>query len=107
MFIHLEAGNCQSGIDESKLNATTARVRQRQHSIVQEYRAHLLDGWDQVLFRANFQEKIEPFRCSECDGNFPKLSALFQHVGSNACDADLDCGAVIRLLTWLSKNHKY
>ena len=102
MILHLEAGTCPSGIDRIDLNESAAMCYQWAAFIDREYRSELLDreslqGW--------YCGPVYPFKCPECDVNFSKLSGLFQHVYSKACDQRLDQGKIAKLVRWLENRH--
>ncbi|KAL4948875.1 hypothetical protein BDW69DRAFT_198539 [Aspergillus filifer] len=61
MLIHLEFGNCQSGATETKINQLARKCYQSR-----KYTIDYDGGWG--------------YRCPSCDKEFPKLSALYQHV---------------------------
>ncbi|KAF2022484.1 hypothetical protein EK21DRAFT_83284, partial [Setomelanomma holmii] len=86
MILHLESGTCDSEIDIYDLNESAAMCYQ--------WKAYL-DG----------DEPVFPFRCPECEVGFTKLSGLFQHVYSKACNQDLYAGKMAKLTNWLKKRH--
>ncbi|RAK98721.1 uncharacterized protein BO80DRAFT_386745 [Aspergillus ibericus CBS 121593] len=61
MLIHLEAGSCASGVTEGKIDRIAGEFHQNQKYTV------FGDGW-------------WLYKCPNCDKEFPKLSALYQHV---------------------------
>ncbi|RAL06605.1 uncharacterized protein BO97DRAFT_401671 [Aspergillus homomorphus CBS 101889] len=61
MLIHLEAGNCLSGVTEGKMDSIAHEFHRSWKYIVSED-----GGW--------------LYKCPSCEKEFSKLSALFQHV---------------------------
>lgn len=103
MIIHLESGSCQSGIDIVDLNESAAMCFQWRAYLDEDYRDDLLDRED---VQSEYNEPVYPFRCSECDVVFKKLSGLFQHVYSTSCSADLNKGKIAKLIRWLANRHE-
>lgn len=62
MLIHLESGNCQSGTDKERIDDLFCEWDQ---------------GWKYKLDDDEGEGLI--FLCPECDKDFPRLSALYQH----------------------------
>jgi len=102
MILHLEAGTCTSGIDIFDLNESAALCYQWKAYLHERYREGLLDRDD---LQDWYQETVYPFSCPECDTGFTKLSGLFQHVYSNACDQSLYEGKMAKLTRWLENRH--
>jgi hypothetical protein len=101
MLLHLESGGCDSGIGTLELNTTAANCHQWQQFIDKDYRNAMLSGRD---LREGYQQPT-PFLCPECENEFSKLSALFQHVLSISCAQKLNVGAIGRLVKWLKIRH--
>lgn len=75
-----------------------------------QWKAYLDEVYrDELLNRYNlepeYSESVYPFRCPECDTGFTKLSGLFQHVYSKACDQGLYEGKMGKLIRWLEVQH--
>jgi hypothetical protein len=81
-MIHLEYGTCgdKNIID---LNKLAASCRTWDDYIDPHYRRELLDNGDTVY-------NVNAFRCPTCHVKLPKLSSLFQHIESDACEQTLD-----------------
>ncbi|KAJ6280849.1 hypothetical protein J3E71DRAFT_392137 [Bipolaris maydis] len=90
MIIHLESGTCTSGINILDLNKSAPMCYQWQKFLDEEYQ---YDG------------AVYLFRSPECDTTFPKLSGLFQHVGSGSCEQRLNGGPIAKLVKWLLNRH--
>lgn len=103
MIIHLESGNCRSQIDIIDLNESAAQCFQWKAYLDENFRDELLDRRD---LTADY-ERVYPFHCPECDTNFTKLSGLFQHVCSKACEQGLYEGKIGKLVRWLEKKHEF
>ena len=101
-IIHLESGACTSGINILDLNNTAARCFQWSQYIDEDYRQDLLDCVELATY---YTDTVYPYRCPECDTNFTKLSALFQHVESNSCDQTLDDYPIGKLKRFLYVVH--
>jgi hypothetical protein len=68
----------------------------------EDYRDELLSGEDvQYLYG----EGVCPFRCPGCNVGFTKLSGLFQHAYSQACNQGLHEGKMAKLIKWLENRH--
>ena len=93
MIIHLEQNSCKSGIGMLDLNETAAKCYQWKRYVNSGMRDVLLD-------RTHLFPNGSPFRCPTCDTCFLLLSALFQHVGTQACSQDMRSGA-IQKLAWV------
>jgi len=102
MVIHLESGACESEIDIIDLNESAAMCFQWKAYLDEEFRDDLLDRHD---LRSAYSDSVYPFKCPECDTVFTKLSGLFQHVYSEACDQDLYEGKIGKLVRWLEVRH--
>jgi hypothetical protein len=100
MIIHLESGACRSNIDIYDLNKVAARCFQWKAYIEKEYRDDLLSGCN---LQDEYGEGVRPFKCPECYRPFTKLSGLFQHVYSKACNQKLNSGKVAKLVRWLER----
>jgi hypothetical protein len=103
MIIHLESATCASGIDMIDLNESAAMCFQWKAYLDEDYREELLDRTD---LEDEYYEKVYPFLCPGCSGCFTKLSGLFQHVYSNACDQGLHEGKIAKLIRWLENRHE-
>src|ERR1051325_8275275 len=102
MIIHLESGTCPSEIDVFDLNESAAMCFQWNAYINGDYRNELLNRED---LQSKYSESVYPFRCPECDTVFTKLSGLFQHVYSKACNQGLHEGKMAKLTKWLENRH--
>ncbi|KIV99803.1 uncharacterized protein PV09_08607 [Verruconis gallopava] len=102
MIIHLESGACPSEIDYIDLNESAALCYQWKAFLDEDYRDDLLDRYDLDL---QYAETVYPFECPGCDSYFRRLSALFQHVYSTACNQDLQSGKIGKLVRWLERRH--
>ena len=102
MIIHLESGACESGIDIIDLNESAAKCYQWKAYLAEEYREELLHRCDLSI---EYGISVYPFKCPECDTVFTKLSGLFQHVYSKACDQSLHSGKIGKLVRWLEVEH--
>ena len=102
MIIHLESGACDSEIDMIDLNESAAMCFQWKAYLVEEYRDELLSCRDLSI---EYSETVYPFKCPECDIVFTRLSGLFQHVYSKACNQDLNKGKIGKLVRWLEVQH--
>ncbi|KAJ9632914.1 hypothetical protein H2204_007482 [Knufia peltigerae] len=69
ILIHLESRTCRSRV-------TPAHIEQ-----------WAFDSWNSGSY-TNHRSSHNKYRCPECDMNFPKVSALLQHVESPACNED-------------------
>ncbi|KAF2113010.1 hypothetical protein BDV96DRAFT_579575 [Lophiotrema nucula] len=101
MIIHLESGACDSELDFLDLNNSAAMCYQWTKFIDEDYRHEMLDCVD---LRDEYNEPY-PYKCPGCESSFPKLSSLFQHVESPACDQNLQAGAIKKLTNWLYRRH--
>ncbi|KAF2813918.1 uncharacterized protein BDZ99DRAFT_567632 [Mytilinidion resinicola] len=102
MILHLEEGNCESGLSHLDLNESTAMSRQWPLIIVHEWRDILLARQDLSQYRGM------AFVCPGCELTFRKLSAFFQHVASTSkygCDEYLDSNATRKLTVFLKNRH--
>jgi hypothetical protein len=102
MIIHLESGACESEIDILDLNESAAMCFQWKAYINEDYREDLLNRCD---LKSEYSELVYPFKCPECVTYFTKLSGLFQHVYSKACDQRLYVGKMGKLVRWLEAQH--
>ncbi|KAL5381115.1 hypothetical protein DPSP01_007371 [Paraphaeosphaeria sporulosa] len=102
MIIHLESGACESSIDHLDLNSTAAECHLWTQFVSKDYRDGMLAKHD--LGRM-YQGKVYPFECPKCDSVFSKLSGLFQHINSSACDQTLYEGAIKRLCRFLRSRY--
>lgn len=98
MLIHLEYGNCASGLNFYDVNKTAALCFQWKGYIKKELRHELLK-------RRSPSE--QPFYCPTCGLRLGKLSSLFQHVESPHCGQTLKAGAIGKLKNWLWAHHVY
>ncbi|KAL6151569.1 hypothetical protein ACJQWK_10270 [Exserohilum turcicum] len=94
MIIHLEYGTC-SNVDRIELNMLAARCMRWRHFIDEDYRNELLAYGDT-------QYDVDPFMCPTCDATFSKLSGLFQHVESSACEQNLHDRVIGKLRNFLA-----
>ncbi|KIW18858.1 hypothetical protein PV08_03147 [Exophiala spinifera] len=69
VLIHLESRTCPSGTTPAQIDEWAFEL-----PLSEDY--------------TNDRYSRNKYRCSVCDSNFPKLSALFQHVESPACSAN-------------------
>jgi len=102
MILHLESGTCPSKIDMIDLNESAAMCYQWKAYIDGDYRDELLNRDDLQL---EYNGPVYPFRCPECNTGFTKLSGLFQHVYSKACNQGLYEGNIAKLIKWLNNRH--
>lgn len=70
--------------------------------IDENYRNELLNRDD---LQSEYSVLGYPYKYSECDIKFTKLSGLFQHIYSKACDQRLDEGKMAKLIKWLKNRH--
>lgn len=98
MLIHLEYGNCTSGLNMFDVNKTAALCFQWKRYTDKDLRHELLK-------RRSPSE--QPFYCPTCGVWFGKLSSLFQHVESPHCGQTLKAGAIGKLKNWLWAHHVY
>ncbi|OCK82209.1 hypothetical protein K432DRAFT_324652, partial [Lepidopterella palustris CBS 459.81] len=102
MIIHLESGSCLSNINKADLNESAAMLYQWNKIIQsQQWRDRLLSRDDLDSY-----DSPQPFRCPGCGATFRLLSGLFQHVGSPACDQELEKGAMKKLVRWLKNRYE-
>lgn len=102
MIIHLESGQCDSGVSRLELNRTAARCYQWKHFVFREYRDDLLaenDGFD------IYHTGCRAFECPSCITSFTRLSGMFQHIESDSCNASLKRGIAAKLVRWLRNVH--
>jgi hypothetical protein len=102
MIIHLESGSCDSGITNVDLNQSAAMCYQWRHCIHKEYCDEMLEERD---LSRDYIYTIYPFKCPTCGSDFSKLSGLFQHIDSQACEQTLASGAIGKLVRWLERRH--
>jgi hypothetical protein len=102
MILHLESGVCGSGIDIYDLNESAAMCYQWKAYLDGGNRDELLQRTDP---RSKDSEPVYLFKCPERDAEFTKLSGLFQHAYSKACNQDLYKGKIAKLIKWLEKRH--
>ncbi|KAH7122615.1 hypothetical protein B0J11DRAFT_464580 [Dendryphion nanum] len=103
MILHLESGACDSEIDRFDLNESAALCFQWKAYLDKDYRDELLNRDD---LQSEYSGPVYPFKCPECDTVFTKLSGLFQHVYSKACEQGLYEGKMAKLIKWLEKRHE-
>ncbi|KAF9729908.1 hypothetical protein PMIN04_010628 [Paraphaeosphaeria minitans] len=103
MVLHLEAGTCPSGIDVIDLNESAAMCYQWEAYVDTDFRNELLNRDDLKL---EYSGLVYPFKCPGCDTGFTKLSGLFQHVYSKACNQGLYEGKMAKLVKWLKNRHE-
>jgi hypothetical protein len=94
-IIHLESGCC-SDVDRDFLNTLAAKCNRSNEFILSQYEDNLLDG-DLEYYHG----RVNPYFCSTCDAEVPRLSSLFQHVESRACSQTLDDGVMGTLRRYL------
>ncbi|UKZ58285.1 hypothetical protein TrVGV298_012153 [Trichoderma virens] len=68
MMLHLEVGNCPSGVDRSDIDDYARQCRQ----------------WPQYI------DHDDDYKCPTCGKWFHHMSGLLQHVESDCCDEDLE-----------------
>jgi hypothetical protein len=102
MMIHLESGACDSEIDMIDLNESAAKRFQWKAYLVEEYRETLLGCRDPSY---EYSETVYPFKCPECETVSTRLSGLFQHAYSKACNQNLNNGKIGKLVRWLEAQH--
>ncbi|EME79976.1 uncharacterized protein MYCFIDRAFT_211925 [Pseudocercospora fijiensis CIRAD86] len=102
MIIHLEAGNCTSGIEMRRVNRLAAQCFQWKQYIVKHFREELRGS--HVGYRGDPANR--PFKCPTCTSTFPLLSSLFMHIHSPSCDQTIGGGAIGKLKKWLRKSLK-
>ena len=98
-MIHLESGACESGIDIIDLNESAAMCFQWKAYLDEDFQS-------EVLGRRGLQSGDYPFNCPNCDERFTKMSGLFQHVFSKACDQELYKGKIGKVIKWLENGHR-
>ncbi|KAF1834726.1 hypothetical protein BDW02DRAFT_630228 [Decorospora gaudefroyi] len=104
MIIHLESGACSSQTDELELATAAARCYQwAKYFESKNDREALIWGYDVLHDKRQQWGQVMFFRCPTCDHNFPKLSSLFMHVESPACNQQLDEGAIGKLQKYLRR----
>ncbi|EXJ74051.1 uncharacterized protein A1O5_02345, partial [Cladophialophora psammophila CBS 110553] len=69
MIIHLESGNCESGLNRDDIDSW------------------IFDSFVTSPYVSRWTDYYR-YKCPECESDFVFLSALCQHVASNACDQD-------------------
>ncbi|KAF2467707.1 uncharacterized protein BDR25DRAFT_266704 [Lindgomyces ingoldianus] len=102
MILHLESGTCPSKINILHLNESAAMCFQWKAYLDPGYRDELLNRDD---LKTEYSEPVYPFKCPECVVSFTKLSGLFQHVYSKACNQGLYEGKMAKLIKWLENRH--
>jgi len=98
MILHLEAGTCPSGIDMLDVNIAAARCPYWRYFMNRTARSIALN--DQYIHNLTYY----PFKCDGCDKGFDRLSALFMHVWSPACEYQLNEGKIGHLQDCLEEN---
>lgn len=93
---------CDSGIEAADLNGSAAECFQWRHFIDIEYRSSMLECHS---LQEKYDDTVYPFKCPTCENIFSKLSGLFQHVETQACDQKLDSGAMKKLVRYLEARH--
>lgn len=78
MLIHLESGSCACGVDLRDVDNVAFSADDRKR---------YTNAWDYPL----------KYRCPECDRDFGRVSALLQHVGSEACGAHAGLRCLVTL----------
>jgi hypothetical protein len=84
-------------IDES-----AAKCFQWKAHLDEDYREELLGRCDLV---SEYNKPVYPFECPKCITGFTKLSGLFQHVYSKACNQRMYKGKMGKLVRWLEVQH--
>ncbi|KAK8170765.1 hypothetical protein BC567DRAFT_164497, partial [Phyllosticta citribraziliensis] len=81
VLLHLEQGNCPSGIDSFHLNSIAASF---------------YPSWA-------YRENPQPFLCPGlgCGSKFAKFHALVQHVEMGKCPASIEEGIIANVLEWM------
>jgi hypothetical protein len=92
-IIHLEYGTC-SNINRTYLNKLAAKCRKWRYFIDEDCRDDLLNHGDTDFL-------VNPFMCPTCNATVPKLSSLFQHIESSACEQTLHDDVVGQLRRFL------
>jgi len=77
MMIHLECGNCQSGVDRDDIDNW---VFDDTDSYLSYWYVRIINEWTD-FYR---------YCCPTCDQNFRYASALLQHAASNHCNQDVN-----------------
>lgn len=102
MILHLESGSCGSGIDIHDLNESAARCDQWKAYLDEDYRDEFLNRDHEQSVQGDL---IYPYRCSQCEVGFTKLSGMFQHTNSQTCSQSLHKGDMASLVNWLEEWH--
>ncbi|KAF1996749.1 hypothetical protein P154DRAFT_525333 [Amniculicola lignicola CBS 123094] len=100
MILHLESSTCSSDITALSLNEAAARNYDWDEYIDDDYYQDLLDQ-EEPTNPYGSSEKALPFKCPICAKAFPKLSSLFMHAESKACEATIWSGVLWELREWL------
>ncbi|ORY00249.1 hypothetical protein BCR34DRAFT_606345 [Clohesyomyces aquaticus] len=98
MIIHLESGACASRIDAQDLNRSAAKCFQWKKWTNKAFRWRLLNY-------GTIEKGEYPYKCPCCESAMPKLSSLFMHVASQACEETLDEGTIGKLQRYLFNRH--
>jgi hypothetical protein len=79
MMIHLESGTCECGIDREELDGIA-------HNCY--WSAHYTKLCDDYYM----------YKCPDCQNGVRFLSALFQHIESDACNQEMDATSIAALV---------
>lgn len=106
MITHLESGTCESGIDLDDLNYRAVQFTDAEEFIDRDS-IYSYDESDHLLEHIRRDLVVKDngtaflFICLTCEASFPKLSSLFQHIGTESCEQKLDEGVIEELVTYL------
>ncbi|KAK7548204.1 hypothetical protein IWX49DRAFT_205852 [Phyllosticta citricarpa] len=101
VLLHLEQGNCPSGVDSFHLNSIAASFYPSWAYVDQAYREDLRLGID--LSSVYGHENPKPFMCPGlgCGSKFARFHALVQHVEMGNCTASIEEGIIANVLEWM------
>ncbi|KAF2092823.1 hypothetical protein NA57DRAFT_49675 [Rhizodiscina lignyota] len=100
MLIHLESGACSSGVSIASVNRQAAKCYQWNWWINDEvFREETMLNREDI--KEFFGDDALPFYCSKYHTDFPKLSSLFQHIESPACEQTMADFPIGKLVRWL------
>lgn len=97
IIMHLDGGYCSRQTD---LNFLAARCYQWTHYMDPDYRHVALTTRPYTKFFEGYGQDFKPYHCPECKTKFSKISGLFQHVESLACEQQIDEGGIGKLVRW-------
>ncbi len=103
MIVHLESGECESGLNKFNLHESAAKCFDWEAYIHEDCRRALIDRHD---FLTEYGDPVWPFKCSECGTAFSELSDLFLHVDSEACNQKLHLYPLRNLTRWLERDYR-